>query len=999
MNNSMNNDVLMALLAMDSYNRGPRPGINDLLGVQTLGSVALISTPASFQTDWANAGFFAVAYRLEKGEGDQKTSQTFISYRGTDIDQVDTVIGVFDLPNVRDVWNGWSLGGGFSAASQGQLAIRFYQDVAERTLYDTDIAGKLPPILVGHSLGGGLAGFVGSLSDNRAYVFDHMPFGIAAWSQAIADSIMAASAQVGSDIPAIASILESSPALGTIIAGIFTFGDFVAAFNAQLGYRTPIFTQVQGTYVDGEVLGLVRDGTAQVVIGGVAGTLGDFIGVPGLGLLLDAAIIDLGLRTAEFESQMSQSTLSTYGAQLDPVMLHSAALLTILQYGDKQWASVKGAQNETVWQAAAPYILPAILDDKVGAALGRIEDETGSFDSGSQLATIIAYSAIDEGTRPFGDTGIRALFDDASDLGRALNSAAPDSLLTASDQVGRLIAEYAGLLASEKVLASGNAAAKDGILSYSVDARSGGETLQIDLRDATWTVGENGGLHIIETRDDVVGAFLNSGAIGISLVGRITDWYTRNVTSSTGSFVHDIDRIAIAISADTRLAVAPGTGVLLSVLNDGGSRLNASIGTDFVIGGSGSDTINGGDGQDILIGGDGNDTLNGGATADFIWGGAGADTIIGGNGNDTIYAGDADLRVDGGTGSDLIVITAEGGSDLFDFFHTTSVFGGSGHDKIVVEEGAIGTARINGGRGNDLIEIDATIADTVIDFAAGDGRDLITLGAGASAPIINLTGTTSSAVSYRFDVQGIPVDLGRALDGVAHEWRATGDLLISIAGGGAIVMTGVTARIAYKSVGDPNGPQFWPGERTNQVLGFALEVGVSIDGQLQRLRAERYNASDPFDNPLNFSLGAIGSQFYTAASDFEAAHGGAAQFSASFAAMSPESFLSVDSLSSSSEARSFGDAVADDFMLTDSFAGLILSPQENVEAQSGAVNANFIQFSQSSVMLADLLDLGVVPLAIPAAFAGAQPPVWDALESRGDFLMQHIAPADLVPGF
>lgn len=938
-----------------------------------------------------NTGFFGVAYSWN--------GQTIISYRGTDIDQVDAVFKVFDIPNVRDVWNGWSLGLGFSPASQGQLAIRFYQDVTARTLYDTDIAGQPAPILVGHSLGGGLAGFVGSLSDNRAYVFDHMPFGIAAWSQAIADSIVAASAQVGIDVPAIASLLAGAPALETIITGAFTVADFLAAFNTELGYREPVFAKVRATHVDGEVLGLLRDGTAQVVIGGVAGTLVSFIGGPALGRLVDSVIVGQGAATVDFESQIHQELINTYGAALDPVKLHGAALLTVLEYGDKQWASVKGAQNETDWRAAAPYILSAILDDEVGTALGRIRNVTGSFNSGSQLATIIAYSAIDEGTRPFGDTGIRALFDDASDLGRALNGAAPDSLLTASDQVGRLIAEYAGLLASEKVLADGNATAKDGILSYSVDARSGSETLQIDLRDATWTVGENGGLHIIETRDDVVSAFLNSGAIGISLVGRITDWYTRNVTSSTGSFVHDIDRIAIAISADTRLAVAPGTGVLLSVLNDGSSRLNASIGTDFVIGGSGSDTINGGDGQDILIGGDGNDTLNGGATPDFIWGGAGADTFVGGNGNDTIYAGDADLRVDGGTGSDLIVITAEGGSDLFDFFHTTSVFGGSGHDKIVVEEGAVGTARINGGRGNDLIDIDATIADTVIDFAAGDGRDLITLGVGVSAPIINLTGTTPSAVSYRFDVQGIPVDLGRALDGVAEEWRATGDLLISIAGGGSIVVTGVTARIAYKSVGDPNGPQFWPGERTNQVLGFTLEVGVSIDGQLQRLRAERYDASSPFDNPLNFSLGAIGSQFYAAAPDFEAAHGGAAQFSAFSAAMSPESFLSVDGLSSSSEARSFGDAFADDFMLTDSFAGLILSPQENVEAQSGAVNANFIQFSESSVMLADLLDLGVVPLAIPAAFSGAQPPVWDALESRGDFLMQHLAPADLVPGF
>ncbi|MFA5990133.1 MAG: hypothetical protein WC803_11075 [Sphingomonas sp.] len=989
----MNSNVFYSILALDAYNRGSVQGVNDL-PVGAIGG-AIITTNSSnlLNPEEDNTGFFGVAYSWN--------GQTIISYRGTDAAlSFNSVSEFLSSPLTRDIWNGWTLGGGFSGASQGQLAIRFYQDVTGRTLYDTDVDGQPAPILVGHSLGGGLAGFVGSLSDNRAYVFDHMPFGIAAWSQAIADSIVAASAQIGIGVPAITSLLAGVPALETIITGAFTVADFLTSINTELGFRTPIFTQVRGTHVDGEVLGLVRDGTAQVVIGGVAGTLGSFIGGPALGLLLDAIIIGQGVATVDLESQIFQAQLSTYGATLDPVKLHNAALLTVLEFGDKQWASVKGAQNETDWQAAAPYILPAILDDEVGTALGRIRDVTGSSASGSQLATIIAYSAIDEGTRPFGDTGIRALFDDASDLGRALNGAAPDSLLAASDQVGRLIAEYAGLLATRKVLASDATIpkAKDGILSYSVDARSGGETLLLDLRDATWTVGQ-GGLHVIETRDDVVRSFLDSGTLGLSLLGRITDWYARNVTSVTGNFVQDIDRIAIAISADTRLAVAPGTGVLLSVLNDGGSRLNASIGTDLVIGGSGSDTINGGDGQDILIGGDGNDTLNGGATADFIWGGAGADTIAGGNGNDTIYAGDADLRVDGGTGSDLIVITAEGGSDLLDFFNTTSIFGGSGHDKIVLEEGAIGSATINGGRGNDLIEIDATIAETVIDFAAGDGRDLVTLGVGVRAPGIELTGTTSSAVSYRFDVQGTPVQLGRVLDGVAHEWRATGDLLITIAGGGSIVVTGVTARIAYKSVGDPNGPQFWPGERTNQVLGLALEVGVSIDGQLQRLRAERYNASDPFDNPLNFSLGTIGSQFYAAASDFEAAHGGAAQFSAFSAAMSPESFSSVDVLSSTSEGGAFGNQFVGEFMLIDSFTDLIVPTQDVFEFAARTQSANFIDIAQPRVTLTDVQDFGVIPFAGPNALSDAQFGSWDAPEATGDFLMHRIGAVELGHGF
>ncbi|MBB4640567.1 hypothetical protein [Rhizorhapis suberifaciens] len=76
-----------------------------------------------------------------------------------------------------DIWNGWTLGGGFAEASQGSLALQFYEAVAGQ---EATAGGNTDIITTGHSLGGGLAGFVGALSGGEAVVFDHMPFLVAA---------------------------------------------------------------------------------------------------------------------------------------------------------------------------------------------------------------------------------------------------------------------------------------------------------------------------------------------------------------------------------------------------------------------------------------------------------------------------------------------------------------------------------------------------------------------------------------------------------------------------------------------------------------------------------------------------------------------------------------------------------------------------------------------------------------------------------------------------
>jgi len=139
--------TFLSLLSLDSYNRGydqilfPQVGDDPNGQDETQRRIGIATIFEQAQSEAAvEAGFYAIAYRL----GDQ----TIISYRGTSFD---------GLPASNDVANGWSLGAGFSNASQGDLAIEFYRSVTEQSgaTFSSDASNT---ILTGHSLGGGLAG-------------------------------------------------------------------------------------------------------------------------------------------------------------------------------------------------------------------------------------------------------------------------------------------------------------------------------------------------------------------------------------------------------------------------------------------------------------------------------------------------------------------------------------------------------------------------------------------------------------------------------------------------------------------------------------------------------------------------------------------------------------------------------------------------------------------------------------------------------------------------
>ncbi len=160
---SISKDIFLAILAMDSYNRDYGAGINltgNAIGNATIGTNSGAIKDANGNRLDEAASFFAQAYTINEGKSytnaDGTTGltsgQTVISYRGT------------DAPGT-DAFTGWSLGAGYTAASQAGLARSFYESVINagsavpRSVFDVPPLGF---VLTGHSLGGGLAGYVGT---------------------------------------------------------------------------------------------------------------------------------------------------------------------------------------------------------------------------------------------------------------------------------------------------------------------------------------------------------------------------------------------------------------------------------------------------------------------------------------------------------------------------------------------------------------------------------------------------------------------------------------------------------------------------------------------------------------------------------------------------------------------------------------------------------------------------------------------------------------------
>ena len=102
------------------------------------------------------------------------------------------------------------------------------------------------------------------------------------------------------------------------------------------------------------------------------------------------------------------SGLALPDTALNLVQRHSMSLLVVLLYAD----ATLSAAGKSDWAASRSEIAERLFSNSLASEVG-IQDAATARD-------MIAYSAIDVGTRVFGDTGIKALFNDAAQLGRSL---------------------------------------------------------------------------------------------------------------------------------------------------------------------------------------------------------------------------------------------------------------------------------------------------------------------------------------------------------------------------------------------------------------------------------------------------------------------------------------------------------------------------------------------------------------------------------------------------
>lgn len=722
----MNRDVFLSLLALDSYNRGYGRNVfangnasNENEAGRQIGTATILN--ADLPNGSEAAGFYAIAYDWN--------GETIISYRGTNFPKELSVSEVVDFIT-KDFGGGWDLFTGIGSGSHARLARDFYVSV---TGYDF-VGSDTDPIatgttLTGHSLGGGLAGYVASRTYANADVFDPVPFGAQAHANAISEAFFATLAEFNLTDADFADwvTLAGVEILTQFMPGTETLGQvFADRFAENISDRTPYFGHVVGYSLEGEVAASIE--IIQSAIGAALTTTPFPLNVLGLEQIAMAAA---NAASGDRSGIITVDNRDT-GGLLDTVSLHSMSWLTMMLFGEKQWGTEGGGNS---WETSIQHIIPQTSDENIAENLG-LSARTGNADAGSQMATMIAYSAINEGERVFGDTGIRAMFDDADDLGRVLArlpNALDDEL---AENIGGVIAEFSGLLAFNKVEQAEFADATNGILNFG----DFNNILRIDISKETRS-----------QYDKEDGSFDFKSREANALVSTLLNKYVRSESPSDGGLdttrraFHGwlyswgiLDQPDAQIESDADLIdniVMTFGGSPLGDITDLGGEGNEGdrfdgfqllIGEDsnavdgnntsgyqntiigspaIVISGNGDNVFVGTDKSDAFITGSGQDQLIGGEGDDFFAPGTGTNTVYGdnqdrsGDGYDTVHFAEV-----GGTfrisyGDDKLTIdTTLGFSTLYDV------------EDVSMESGQV------------ILSIDSNITeDTLLNVRLGEG--------------------------------------------------------------------------------------------------------------------------------------------------------------------------------------------------------------------------------------------------------------------------------------
>ncbi|MGJ8573381.1 MAG: calcium-binding protein [Hoeflea sp.] len=582
-------ELFMAILSMDSYNRGYQSGLGGIDGLGSdvgtkLGNASVLyASDSSEGSAERAAGFYAVAY--------QWNGDTVISYRGTDDDSI--LGNPWTSPS--DVYNGWPLGGGDYTASQAQLATDFLAATTNQVT-----SGSV--VLTGHSLGGGLAGYLSQLYGNEAVLFDPMTYLQAA------QNLAADYANQPIDSPQTVQDLEWNLWIESVRA----------SYNTDL---SPLPQEM----LDAGNIGLTNNAS---------------------GYYINGEILDILLRDeADYPWLQSLNIDGSIYSDLSATDLHSISLLVIEKYAREFYA--EEGYSVANWLYSQPLIYRTLYSDDVALAAGfDPAGETGRYDPSEKLMAAIAYSALDSGaagesaayTHVFGNTGIRTMFNDADELG-GIVSAGKDSqvLRSALPDLSKALVQFAGLMANREInyhdyadQQANSYQPEDGILRLSdsdgnatADAASA-ETLSVVLDQALWGLkkpaGEEDFIEIAGFEDmlDRVFKDLTTNEPAHQLVTQsIRQLYVDLADQGVGDIQAAISEIQYSLSS-TALDLVLGSAAASYDAN------HAAIfaGTDQ------ADTITGSNANNIIAGANGDDTLTGGLGKDILLGGIGSDRFI-----------------------------------------------------------------------------------------------------------------------------------------------------------------------------------------------------------------------------------------------------------------------------------------------------------------------------------------------------------------------------------
>ncbi|MEM7683452.1 MAG: calcium-binding protein, partial [Pseudomonadota bacterium] len=603
-------ELYLAILAMDSYNREYDQHVSltgDQIGdVKIKTRTGLDEELVDFD-DWVSSGFYAIEYDTS---GTSIGDSTVISFRGTNPAPGPDFL---TSPIWLDMINGWTVGAGLL---DGQPVVDWLNEQFEDLNNDFDFdLPELPDASTSQAL---LAmDFFAAITEARGLE---------------QGAITTTGHSLGGGLAGLTAAVYGEDAV------LFDHMTYEAAAE-EISFLGSVYESAQDRWFDGEDPGPTSDA---------------------------------GIKAYSVEFEILAALRSAFGSDYEalesssgfrnPITLHSQAMLAMLL-----WAR---DNEKSDWRAVGDEMWDAFFDGDIAAIIPKVLEKKGPIgDAATVMQTGIAYSALESGVLPFGNTAISALFDDMDQLGKVISNE-PDGFfdrfvewdigvsldgVTIYKEIKQSLADFSAQYAGGLAVAAirDNETVKDGVL----DLQEGDEAiLTFDASDEVWMdpFDDDHKMSPANIENFRETFFAQADESWFDTLLRWTGLNTLEDVAKVGWDADDLkifDRFHIRTRSDTTTYVLPERpgGPITATGNE------ASV--DLFVGADLDESITGTNGNDLIFGSGGADTISGRAGDDFIKAGTGDDSVTGGGGKNLLIGGDGTDLVSYGAGTNGNTLT------------------------------------------------------------------------------------------------------------------------------------------------------------------------------------------------------------------------------------------------------------------------------------------------------------------------------------------------------